>query len=47
MSLFFSFENVEQKSEFDVMEIRKNYMLLYEITLRRDRDDQRNQICDT
>ena len=31
MSLFFSFENVEQKSEFDVMEIRKNYMLLYEI----------------
>ena len=42
MSLFFSFENVEQKSEFDVMEIRKKYMLLYEITLRRDRDDQRN-----
>ena len=42
MSLFFSFENDEQKSEFDVMEIRKNYMLLYEITLRRDRDDQRN-----
>lgn len=42
MSLFFSFENVEQKSEFDVMEIRKNYMPLYEITLRRDRDDQRN-----
>lgn len=30
MSLFFSFENVEQKSEFDVMVIRKNYMLLYE-----------------
>ena len=30
MSLFFSFENVKQKSEFDVMEIRKNYMLLYE-----------------
>ena len=30
MSLFFSFENVEQKSEFDLMEIRKNYMLLYE-----------------
>lgn len=42
MSPFFSFENVEQKSEFDVMEIRKNYMLLYEIILRRDRDDQRN-----
>ena len=42
MSLFFSFENVEQKSEFDVMVIRKNYMLLYGITLRRDRDDQRN-----
>ena len=42
MSLFFSFENVEQKYEFDVMEIRKNYMLLYEIILRRDRDDQRN-----
>lgn len=42
MSLFFSFENVERKSEFDVMVIRKNYMLLYEIILRRDRDDQRN-----
>ena len=42
MSLFFSFENVEQKSEFDVMVIRKKYTLLYEITLRRDRDDQRN-----
>ena len=42
MSLFFSFENVEQKSKFDVMVIRKNYMLLYEIILRRDRDDQRN-----
>ena len=42
MSLFFSFENVEQKSKFDVMVIRKNNMLLYEITLRRDRDDQRN-----
>ena len=31
MSLFFSFENVERKYEFDVMEIRENKYSYYEI----------------
>lgn len=42
MSLFFLCENEMMTLENAAMVIRKNYMLLYEITLRRDRDDQRN-----
>lgn len=42
MSLFFLCENGMMTLENAAMVIRKNYMLLYEITLRRDRDDQRN-----
>ena len=42
MSLFFLCENEMMILENTAMVIRKNYMLLYEIILRRDRDDQRN-----
>lgn len=42
MSLFFLCENEMMTLENAAMVIRKKYMLLYEIILRRDRDDQRN-----